>query len=66
MKRKHIGTAICGTGLLMAFGIVGRDDVLMQRGLGGLPIAVLILGCLTALCITALGIGIMVKGWQDE
>ena len=65
MMIKKLGTAICGIGILLAIGIVGRDDYLMKVG-NGMPYGLLILGCAVALALAGVGMVMMVKGKQNE
>ena len=65
MKIKNIGTAICGLGILLAVGIVGRDDYLMKMG-KAMPYGILILGCLVALAVAGIGMALMVRGKRNE
>lgn len=65
MKIKNIGTAICGLGILLAVGIVGRDDYLMKMG-KAMPYGILILGSLVALAVAGIGMALMVRGKHNE
>lgn len=63
MKIKNIGTVIIGIGIVLAIGIVGRDDCLMEMG-KAMPYGLLVIGCVVSLVMIGLGAVVMVKGWN--
>ena len=65
MKLKNIGSAVCGLGILLAIGIVGRDDYMMKMG-KAMPYGLLILGCGISLALAGVGIALMVRGKLNE